>query len=48
MLKAASQAHQQKIFHYVISRKNEMPQTALHYAIEKMPAEMRKEAMKRG
>jgi 3-methyladenine DNA glycosylase AlkD len=48
MLKAASQAHQQEIFHYVISKKNEMPRTALRYAIEKMPSEMRKEAMKRG
>jgi 3-methyladenine DNA glycosylase AlkD len=48
MLKAASQAHQQEIFEYVMSKKNEMPRTALRYAIKKMPAEMRKEAMKRG
>jgi 3-methyladenine DNA glycosylase AlkD len=48
MLKAASQAHQQEIFHYVISKKNEMPRTALRYAIEKMPPVMRNEAMKRG
>jgi 3-methyladenine DNA glycosylase AlkD len=48
MLKAASQAHQQEIFDYVTGRKNEMPRTALRYAIEKMPEEMRKEAMKRG
>ncbi len=48
MLKVASQTHQKEIYDYVMSRKNEMPRTALRYAIEKMPDEMRKEAMKRG
>jgi 3-methyladenine DNA glycosylase AlkD len=47
MLKVASQSYQKEIFDYVMSRKHEMPRTALRYAIEKMPDEMRKEAMKR-
>lgn len=45
MLKAASQAHLQEVFDFVIKHKSEMPRTALHYAIEKMPAEMKKDAM---
>ena len=48
MLKAASQAHQNKVFDYVMSKKIKMPRTALRYAIEKMPAEMKNEAMKKG
>lgn len=48
MLKAASQAHQQDAFNYVMSKKAVMPRTALRYAIEKMPKELREEAMKRG
>lgn len=47
MLKAASQAHQQEVFDYVISRIATMPRTALRYAIEKMPVEMRERAMER-
>ena len=47
MLKSASQAHQQEIFDYVLKNKNVMPRTALRYAIEKMPEDMRKEAMSR-
>ena len=47
MLKVTSQSHQKEIFNFVMSNKNEMPRTALRYAIEKMPEEMRKEAMKR-
>lgn len=47
MLKAASQAYQTEVFNYVISKKAIMPRTALRYAIEKMPKELKEEAMKR-
>lgn len=47
MLKAASEAHQNEVFEYVLKHKHEMPRTALRYAIEKMPPEMRKQAMAR-
>ena len=45
MLKVASQKHQEAVFEYVIANKTLMPRTALRYAIEKMPAELRREAM---
>jgi len=47
MLKAASQAHQQEVFDYVMRNKAIMPRTALRYAIEKMPQELRKQAMEK-
>lgn len=47
MLKAASEAHLQDVFAFVLARKDQMPRTALRYAIEKMPPEMRKQAMAR-
>jgi 3-methyladenine DNA glycosylase AlkD len=45
MLKAASQAHQKEIFDYVVSKKPVMPRTALRYAIEKMPKDLKSIAM---
>jgi len=45
MLKAASQAHQEKVFSYVMSKKSTMPRTSLRYAIEKMPSELKAKAM---
>lgn len=47
MLKAASQAHQQAVFEYVMSNKAVMPRTALRYAIEKMPDDLKKQAMQK-
>jgi 3-methyladenine DNA glycosylase AlkD len=47
MLKEASRRHQQEVFEYVLERRETMPRTALRYAIEKMPPELRKEAMAR-
>lgn len=47
MLKAASEANQQRVFEYVMSQKSAMPRTALRYAIEKMPADLKAEAMKK-
>lgn len=45
MLKVAGEAHRQEVFAFVIKHKNSMPRVALRYAIEKMPAEMKAEAM---
>ena len=45
MLKAASQANQQAVFEYVMSKKAMMPRTALRYAIEKLPDELKKQAL---
>ncbi len=47
MLKAASEAYQKQVFDYVISKKAVMPRTALRYAIEKMPQELKAVAMKK-
>jgi 3-methyladenine DNA glycosylase AlkD len=48
MLKEASEKHYQKeVFDFVMKNKATMPRTALRYAIEKMPPEMKAEAMKK-
>lgn len=47
MLKAASEAHPEEVFQYLMSRKTVMPRTAFRYALEKMPKEWRTEAMKK-
>jgi 3-methyladenine DNA glycosylase AlkD len=45
MLKAASQAHREEVFDFVMSNKKNMPRTALRYAIEKMPTDLKAKAM---
>ena len=47
MLKEAGKLHQDEVYQYILKHRKDMPRTALRYAIEKMPLEMKKEAMKR-
>lgn len=47
MLKEASKPYQQEVFDYIMSKKAVMPRTALRYAIEKMPEELKRRAMER-
>jgi 3-methyladenine DNA glycosylase AlkD len=47
LLKEASKKHQAEVFDYVMKWKAKMPRTALRYAIEKMPVEMKRRAMER-
>ena len=47
MLKAASEAHPEEVFNYVLNHKAVMPRTALRYAIEKMPQELKSRAMQK-
>ena len=47
LLKEASKSHQQEVFEYVLKKKAVMPRTALRYAIEKMPEDLRRQAMER-
>jgi 3-methyladenine DNA glycosylase AlkD len=47
LLKEASKKHQEEVFDFVMRRKAEMPRTALRYAIEKMPIDLKKRAMAR-
>lgn len=47
MLKEASRKHPEEVFEYIMQRKAKMPRTALRYALEKMPADMKRQAMER-
>ncbi len=47
LLKEASRKHTPEVFEYVMRNKAVMPRTALRYAIELMPKEMKAEAMKK-
>jgi len=47
MLKEASNLHRDDVYHYVLKHRHDMPRTALRYAIEKMPPDLKSEAMKR-
>lgn len=46
LLKEASRKNTEEVFEFVMKNKKIMPRTALRYAIEKMPEEKRKRAMK--
>jgi 3-methyladenine DNA glycosylase AlkD len=46
LLKEASRQHQAEVFTYVMENKKGMPRTALRYAIELMPKDLRDRAMK--
>ena len=47
LLKEASRKHTDEVFAYVMKNKRRMPRTALRYAIELMPKELKAEAMKK-
>ena len=47
MLKEASRTHQKEIYNFVTRKKTIMPRTALRYAIEKMPKELKIKAMEK-
>ena len=47
MLKEASKQHTREVFDFIQKNKKTMPRTALRYAIEKMPKDLKIEAMKK-
>ena len=47
LLKEESRKHQKEVFAYVVKNRKVMPRTALRYAIELMPKELKAQAMKK-
>ncbi len=47
LLKEESRKHQTEVFDYVVKNKAVMPRTALRYAIELMPKELKAKAMEK-
>jgi len=47
LLKAVAEADQSSVIDFVMQRRATMPRTALRYAIEKMPPELKHQAMAR-
>ncbi len=47
LLKEVNRKHTDEVFAYVMKNKRQMPRTALRYAIELMPKELKAEAMKK-
>ncbi|GAB7014887.1 DNA alkylation repair protein [Methanogenium cariaci] len=47
LLKEVSREHTKEVFSYVMENKRRMPRTALRYAIELMPEELKAEAMQK-
>ena len=46
-LKVTADTHQKKVFDFVMKHKHHMPRTALRYAIEKMPKELKRKCMEK-
>ena len=46
LLKETSKTHQNQVFEFVMKNKKDMPRTALRYAIEKLPKDLRDITMK--
>ncbi len=47
LLKEESRKHQKEVYDYVVRNRKVMPRTALRYAVELMPVELKAEAMKK-
>jgi 3-methyladenine DNA glycosylase AlkD len=47
MLKEATKLYAKEVFNYVMNNKKVMPRTSLRYAIEKLPEQQRRDAMRR-
>jgi 3-methyladenine DNA glycosylase AlkD len=47
LLKEESRLHQKEVYEYILKNRKVMPRTALRYAIELMPKELKAEAMKK-
>ena len=45
LLKEESRKHEKHVFAYILKHRRDMPRTALRYAIELMPKDLKKEAM---
>ncbi|MBI5555218.1 MAG: DNA alkylation repair protein [Elusimicrobia bacterium] len=45
MLKEASRLHPKEVFEYLMKHRKVMPRTAFRYALEKMPARLRNQAL---
>jgi len=45
LLKETSRKHQKEVFDYIMQHKNYMPRVSLRYAIEKMPQDLKQQAM---
>ena len=47
MLKSLAETYEDEVYQYILDRKSVMPRAALRYAIEKMPGEKKREAVRR-
>jgi 3-methyladenine DNA glycosylase AlkD len=45
LLKVTSQSYPEEVYRYVMAKRGRMPRVSLRYAIEKLPEQMRQQAM---